>query len=85
MKDQTTRRSLRGAIYTRVSTDQGLEQDFNSLDAQREHARPTSRAKHMRAGDWFGIVTTTPASPAGRWIGRPYRSCSPTCRRDGST
>src|SRR5271168_4173559 len=36
MKDQTTRRSLRGAIYTPVSTDQGLEQDFNSLDAQRE-------------------------------------------------
>ena len=31
-----TRRSLRSAIYTRVSTDQGLEQDFNSLDAQRE-------------------------------------------------
>jgi site-specific DNA recombinase len=26
----------RCAIYTRVSTDQGLEQDFNSLDAQRE-------------------------------------------------
>ena len=36
MKDQTTRRSLRCAIYTRVSTHQGLEQDFNSLDAQRE-------------------------------------------------
>jgi site-specific DNA recombinase len=36
MKDQTTRRSLRGAIYTRVSTDQGLEQDFKSLEAQRE-------------------------------------------------
>src|SRR3984885_5953714 len=27
---------LAGAIYTRVSTEQGLEQDFNSLDAQRE-------------------------------------------------
>jgi site-specific DNA recombinase len=27
---------LRCAIYTRVSTDAGLEQDFNSLDAQRE-------------------------------------------------
>ena len=26
----------RCAIYTRVSTDQGLEQEFNSLDAQRE-------------------------------------------------
>ena len=36
MKDQAPKRSLRGAIYTRVSTDQGLEQDFNSLDAQRE-------------------------------------------------
>jgi site-specific DNA recombinase len=36
LKDQTTRRSLRSAIYTRVSTEQGLEQDFNSLDAQRE-------------------------------------------------
>ena len=27
---------MRCAIYTRVSTDHGLEQDFNSLDAQRE-------------------------------------------------
>jgi site-specific DNA recombinase len=36
MKDPTSKRSLRCAIYTRVSTDQGLEQDFNSLDAQRE-------------------------------------------------
>jgi DNA invertase Pin-like site-specific DNA recombinase len=30
--------SARCAIYTRVSTDAGLEQDFNSLDAQRESA-----------------------------------------------
>ena len=27
---------VRCAIYTRVSTDQGLDQDFNSLDAQYE-------------------------------------------------
>ena len=26
-------KQVRCAIYTRVSTDQGLEQDFNSLDA----------------------------------------------------
>ena len=31
--------ALRCAIYTRVSSDQGLEQDFNSLDAQREACR----------------------------------------------
>ena len=36
MKDRSAKGSLRCAIYTRVSTDQGLEQDFNSLDAQRE-------------------------------------------------
>src|SRR6204780_1032224 len=29
-------RAFRCAIYTRVSTDSGLEQDFNSLDNQRE-------------------------------------------------
>ena len=28
--------SVRCAIYTRKSTEEGLEQDFNSLDAQRE-------------------------------------------------
>ncbi|MDO8423327.1 MAG: recombinase family protein [Parvibaculum sp.] len=31
-------KTRRCAIYTRVSTDHGLEQDFNSLDAQREAA-----------------------------------------------
>ena len=36
MKDRSGKGILRCAIYTRVSTDQGLEQDFNSLDAQRE-------------------------------------------------
>ena len=29
---------LRCAIYTRVSTEHGLEQEFNSLDNQREAA-----------------------------------------------
>ena len=33
-----TKPILRCAIYTRVSSDQGLEQDFNSLHAQREAA-----------------------------------------------
>jgi site-specific DNA recombinase len=30
------RRTFRCAVYTRVSTEYGLEQEFNSLDAQRE-------------------------------------------------
>jgi site-specific DNA recombinase len=31
-----SQRQVRCAIYTRKSSEEGLEQDFNSLDAQRE-------------------------------------------------
>src|SRR4029434_3556581 len=37
MKSEPSK-SLRCAIYTRVSTEHGLEQEFNSLDNQREAA-----------------------------------------------
>jgi site-specific DNA recombinase len=36
MKLATPKASLRCAIYTRVSTEHGLEQEFNSLDNQWE-------------------------------------------------
>jgi DNA invertase Pin-like site-specific DNA recombinase len=36
---------LRCAIYTRVSTDQGLEQDFNSLDAQHDASQAYIRSQ----------------------------------------
>ena len=36
MKRDERKVALRCAVYTRVSTDSGLEQDFNSLDNQRE-------------------------------------------------
>ena len=36
MKLANTKASLRCAVYTRVSTEHGLEQEFNSLDNQRE-------------------------------------------------
>jgi DNA invertase Pin-like site-specific DNA recombinase len=35
-RSASTRQKVRCAIYTRKSTEEGLEQDFNSLDAQRE-------------------------------------------------
>ena len=31
-------KTVRCAIYTRKSTEEGLEKEFNSLDAQREAA-----------------------------------------------
>jgi hypothetical protein len=36
---------VRCAIYTRVSTDQGLEQDFNSLDAQYDASQAYVRSQ----------------------------------------
>jgi len=36
--DDTRKQAVRCAIYTRKSTEEGLEQEFNSLDAQRESA-----------------------------------------------
>jgi len=35
---ENRRATVRCAVYTRKSTDEGLEQEFNSLDAQRESA-----------------------------------------------
>ena len=36
---------VRCAIYTRKSTEEGLEQEFNSLDAQRESAEAFIRSQ----------------------------------------
>jgi site-specific DNA recombinase len=44
MKSGSTK-VVRCAIYSRVSTDQGLEQDFNSLDAQYEASRAYIRSQ----------------------------------------
>src|SRR3954469_17945207 len=40
-----TVKAVRCAIYTRVSTDQGLEQDFNSLDAQYDASQAYIRSQ----------------------------------------
>jgi hypothetical protein len=41
---ETAPSRLRCAIYTRKSTEEGLDQEFNSLDAQREAAQSAARA-----------------------------------------
>jgi site-specific DNA recombinase len=38
-------KSVRCAIYTRKSTDHGLEQDFNSLDAQYDASQAYIRSQ----------------------------------------
>jgi site-specific DNA recombinase len=44
-KTPTQRPIVRCAIYTRKSTEEGLEQDFNTLDAQRESAEAYIRSQ----------------------------------------
>ena len=45
MKTISPKKHVRCAVYTRVSTDQGLEQDFNSLDAQYDAAQAYIRSQ----------------------------------------
>jgi DNA invertase Pin-like site-specific DNA recombinase len=67
----STPASFRCAIYTRKSTEEGLEQDFNSLDAQRESCAAyilsqaslgwTALAKHYDDGGISGGTMERPA------------------------
>ncbi len=50
---ESLKRRLRCAVYTRKSTDEGLDQEYNSIDAQRDagHAYIASQ----RAEGWIGV------------------------------
>ncbi len=50
---EENRRSLRCAIYTRKSTEEGLEQQFNSLQAQREAAEAYIRSQQLSG--WIAL------------------------------
>jgi len=64
-------RKLSDAIYSRVSTIEGLEQEFNSLDAQRESAEAYIKSQqhegwiclpdHYDAGGFTGGNMEPPA------------------------
>ena len=46
--NSTGRKLIRCAIYTRKSHEEGLEQEFNSLDAQREAAEAYIESQRMQ-------------------------------------
>ena len=50
-----SRPTLRCAIYTRKSSEEGLEQDFNTLDAQREACE--AYVHSQRSEGWRGLDT----------------------------
>ena len=52
-------KSVRCAIYTRKSTEEGLDQEFNSLDAQRESAEAyiANRAAVVATATQRGLIS----------------------------
>ena len=61
-------KKARCAIYTRVSTDQGLEQDFNSLDAQYDASQAYIRSQ-QHAGWTMADSGLSATSRSARRIG----------------
>lgn len=51
--DGKPKTQVRCAIYTRKSTEEGLDQEFNSLDAQRESAE--AYIASQKAEGWICI------------------------------
>ena len=75
---QVDRSTRRCAIYTRKSSEEGLEQEFNSLDAQREACEAfIASQKHEGWQVLSASSMTTAASPARPWSGRRSSGCSP--------
>ena len=68
---------FRCAIYTRKSSEEGLEQDFNSLHAQRESC--DAYIKSQRHEGWTPLPPsmTMAAIPGDRRNGRPSKGCWP--------
>jgi len=75
----TSIESVRCAVYTRKSTEEGLDQDFNSLDAQREaaeayihsqaHAGWTALSGRYDDGGYSGSNLDRPANILAGFLG----------------
>lgn len=77
--DKGTKEVIRCAIYTRKSSDEGLDQDFNSLDAQREAAE--SFITSQKSAGWVCLPeqynkgdSRAGRSNAPRWTGSCAKS-----------
>ena len=72
--EKTLRRAakrIRCAIYTRKSSDEGLEQAFNSLDAQREACAAFILSQRHEGWTVLPTCMMTAAFPAARWSAQP--------------
>jgi hypothetical protein len=68
---------MRCAIYTRKSTEEGLAQEFNSLDAQRESGEAYILSRRQAGGSLWPSGTTMVDTRARTWNGLPCDDCKP--------
>jgi site-specific DNA recombinase len=67
------RARVRCAVYTRKSSEEGLEQEFNSLDAQREACE--AYITSQRHEGWTTLATLYDDGAYSGWIGRRCNGC----------
>ena len=72
----TEKRPIRCAIYTRKSTEHGLELEFNSLDAQREACEAYIKSQAHEGWNALPRVMTTRPIPAAISTALPCKNCS---------
>jgi len=70
-RNRESQTTIRYAIYTRKSTDEGLEQEFNSLDAQREAGENYIASQKSEGWIYLPDRYDAAATPAATWTGRP--------------
>ncbi len=77
LPDQTKRHTMkpvRCAIYTRKSSEEGLEQDFNSLDAQ--HAACSAYVASQASEGWTCINARIAGRSVEYYYAYQYAECS---------
>ena len=86
-KPPTTTRTgtIRCAIYTRKSSEEGLEQEFNSLQAQREACEAFIDSQRHEGWMCQRAAYDDGGFSGATMDGRLCSSCLPTSRRVGST
>ena len=71
---------MRCAIYTRKSSEEGLEQAFNSLDAQREACAAFILSQKHEGWTLLPTIMTMAAFPEVRWSALPCSDYLATLR-----
>lgn len=79
------RRVLRCAVYTRKSSEEGLEQEFNSLDAQREACEAYIRSQRHEGWTLMPARYDDGGFSVVPWSGPGCSGSWPTSHRGAST